>query len=144
MVIVNYIELRNSFEFVSSGSRGEQNAYICLDSGEIYWVSSIIKLDEEAPDDIETSERYIAVPHKNDLKLGQNMALAFIDQELPDDYNTAASFFRKKGAYRRFRELLQYQGALEKWYAFEANASDQALLGWCDEHGFQLTNAPLV
>ncbi|OIQ72444.1 hypothetical protein GALL_459300 [mine drainage metagenome] len=138
MVSINYAELRNAFEFVSLGSRGEQSAYICLDSGVIFWQSSTLELDENVPDDIETSDRYISVPHKNDLKLGQNMALSFIDQELPYDYNTVASFFRKKGAYRRFKELLQSQGVLEKWYAFEEQACDRALVDWCQENGLQL------
>lgn len=142
MITVNYTELRNAFEFVSSGSPSEQNAYICVDTGAIYWVSNVIELEEEVPDDLENAHRYISVPHKNDLKLGQNMALAFIDKELPNDYNTAASFFRKRGAYRRFKELLQAQGMLEKWYAFEANAADTALLGWCQEYNIQLIEAP--
>jgi hypothetical protein len=142
MITVNYTELRNAFEFVSSGSPSEQNAYICLDTGAVYWASNTIELEEDVPDDLETSDRYIAVPHKNELKLGQSMALSFIDQELPDDYNTVASNFRKRGAYRRFKELLQAQGALEKWYAFEASASDAALIDWCQESNIQLLNAP--
>ncbi len=144
MLTVNFAELRNAFEFVSSGSPDEQYAYICLDTGAIYWVSNTIELEEEVPDDLETSDRYIAVPHKNDLKLGQNMALSFIDQELPDDYNTVASYFRKRGAYRRFKDLLQARGVLEKWYAFEASASDAALLDWCQQSNIQLINAPSV
>ena len=144
MAPINYTELRNAFEFVSSGSPFEQMAYICTDTGAIYWVSSTIELEEEVPDDLETSDRYIAVPHKNNLKLGQSMALAFIDQTLPDDYNTIASYFRKRGAYRRFKELLQSQGLLEKWYAFEASASDAALLEWCQTNDIQLINAPSV
>src|SRR5205823_14908378 len=30
----------------------------------------------------------IAVPHKNDLGLGRRIALAFVDQELSDEYDT--------------------------------------------------------
>lgn len=144
MAAIEYSVLRNAFEFVSSGSPSEQSAYICKDSGVIYWVSSTLELEEEVPDDLEISGRYIAVPHKNELKLGQNMALTFIDQMLPDDYNTVASYFRKRGAYRRFKELLQSQGMLETWYAFEANASDAALLEWCQANSIQLINAPSV
>lgn len=142
MLTTNFAELRNAFEFVSSGPPDEQNAYICIDTGAIYWVSNTIELEEEVPDDVETSDRYIAVPHKNDLRLGQNMALSFVDQELPDDYNTAASFFRKRGAYRRFKDLLQARGVLEKWYAFEASASDAALLDWCHQNNIQLIDTP--
>jgi hypothetical protein len=81
---------------------------------------------------------YVEVPHKNELKLGQSLALTFIDQTLPDEYNFVASLFRKRGAYRRFKDMLQYQGLLEKWYEFEAQASDDALLAWCEENEIKL------
>ena len=135
---VDYTDLRNAFEFVSSGSKYQHNAYISLDTGSIYWTSNVLELEEEVPDDLSSSGRYILVPHKNEFKLGQNLALTFIDQELPYDYNFVASLFRKKGAYRRFKELLQSQGLLEKWFAFEASASDEALLNWCNENDIQL------
>jgi hypothetical protein len=134
---INLDELRNAFEFVSSGPSSEHSAYICIDTGIIYWTSNVIDLEEEIPEDVETSDRYIAVPHKNDLKLGQSLALSFIDQEIPHEYNFAASLFRKRGAYRRFKELLQTEGLLEKWFAFEANASDLALQDWCKENNIE-------
>lgn len=142
MTSVNYSELRNAFEFVSAGSTGEHSAYIQIDTGTIYWTSTTIDLEEIVPDDIENPDTYITVPHKNELKLGQSMALAFIDQALPDDYNTVASYFRRRGAYRRFKELLQSQGLLEKWYAFEEQASDAALLTWCEESNIQILHTP--
>jgi hypothetical protein len=135
---INLDELRNAFEFVSSGPSSEHSAYICIDTGIIYWTSNVIDLEEEIPDDVDTSDRYIAVPHKNDLQLGQNLALSFIDQEIPHEYNFAASLFRKRGAYRRFKELLQTEGLLEKWFAFETNASDLALQDWCKENNIEL------
>ncbi len=135
---INFSELRNAFEFVSSGPSSLHSAYICVDTGIIYWTSNVMDLEEQVPDDLETSDRYIQVPHKNDLKLGQSLALSFIDQEIPHDYNFAASLFRKRGAYRRFKELLQSEGLLEKWFAFEANASDMALQDWCKENHIKL------
>jgi hypothetical protein len=135
---INLDELRNAFEFVSSGPSSEHSAYICIDTGIIYWTSNVIDLEEEIPEDVETSDRYIPVPHKNDLKLGQSLALSFIDREIPHEYNFAASLFRKRGAYRRFKELLQTEGLLEKWFAFEANASDIALQNWCNENNIEL------
>ena len=141
MVIVHYAELRNAFEFVSSGSRKEHQAYINLETGSIYWLSNMIDLEEDVPDDIESSYLYIPVPHKNMLKLGQSLALEFIDLEIPDEYNTVASLFRKRGAYRLFRELLQSANLLEEWFAFERNASDAALIAWCEEQEIQLTHA---
>jgi len=135
---INFNELRNAFEFVSSGPSSQQNAYICMDTGVIYWTSTVVDLEENIPDDLESSDRYIPVPHKNDLKLGQGLALSFIREEIPHDYNFVASLFRKRGAYRRFKELLQSEGKLEKWLAFEANASNEALLDWCKENNIDL------
>jgi hypothetical protein len=135
---INLDELRNAFEFVSSGPSSQNFAYMCMDTGIIYWKSNVMDLEEEIPADLETSDRYIAVPHKNDLQLGQSLALSFIDQEIPHEYNFVASLFRKRGAYRRFKELLQSVGLLEKWFAFEANASDIALQNWCKENNIEL------
>jgi hypothetical protein len=135
---INLDELRNAFEFVSSGPSSQNFAYMCMDTGIIYWKSNVMDLEEEIPADLDTSDRYIAVPHKNDLQLGQSLALSFIDQEIPHEYNFVASLFRKRGAYRRFKELLQSVGLLEKWFAFEANASDIALQNWCNENNIEL------
>ncbi|PPD47778.1 MAG: hypothetical protein CTY14_03730 [Methylotenera sp.] len=138
MLSLDFSEIRNAFEFVSSGSRDENNAYVCKKTGVIYWTSTTLDLEEEVPKDLETSLDYVEVPHKNELKLGQSLALSFIDQTLPDEYNFVASLFRKRGAYRRFKDMLQYQGLLEKWYEFEAQASDDALLAWCEENEIKL------
>ena len=35
------------------------------------------------PADLETSDRYIAVPHKNELGLGRDLALSFIRSRDP-------------------------------------------------------------
>jgi hypothetical protein len=84
-VSVNAEELRTTFEFVSFGAPLEHSAYICVDTGKIYCHSVSAGLEEEdLPEDLETSDRYIAVPHKNDLGLGRRLALAFVDQELSD------------------------------------------------------------
>lgn len=138
MLSLDFSEIRNAFEFVSSGSRDENNAYLCKKTGVIYWTSTTLDLEEEVPKDLETSLDYVEVPHKNELKLGQSLALTFIDQTLPDEYNFVASLFRKRGAYRRFKDMLQYQGLLEKWYAFEEQASDDALLAWCEGNEIKL------
>ena len=90
MAAVKYDGLETAFAFVSSAPPTENAAYISLDTGTIYWTSEFNPLDEEVPDDLETSDRYIAVPHKNDLDLGRNLALRFVTQELPDQADQSA------------------------------------------------------
>ncbi len=60
------------------------------------------------------------------------MVEAFVEEALPDEWNRVAEMFRRKGAYGRFKPLLQDRGALERWYAFEAAATERALKDWCE------------
>jgi hypothetical protein len=137
-VSVNAAELRTAFEFVSTGAPFEHSAYICIDTGRIYLKSVSVDLEEEdLPEDLEFSDRYIPVPHKNDLDLGRRLALAFADLELPNDYYVIASFFRRRGAYGRFKELLHTRGMLQRWYEFENRTMEEALVAWCEESGIQ-------
>lgn len=141
MVAIKYADLLDAFDFVSFGAPFESRAFICADTGVIYCASDSLELDEEVPEDLETSDRYIAIPHKNDLNLGRDLALSFVDQALPDDYNTVVGFFRRKGAYSRFKQLLEPRGALDAWFAFEAHAVEAALRQWCEENDVQLSPA---
>jgi hypothetical protein len=134
MVDVQYDELLAAFEFVSSAAPTEHLAYLSVDTGEIHWISELNPLDEEVPGDLEESDRYISIPHKNDLDLGKQLALDFAASELPAEYARTEGFFRRRGAYRRFKELLAERGCLEKWYAFEAASTDRALSEWCTQH----------
>ena len=64
-VSVNAEELRTTFEFVSFGAPLEHSAYICVDTGKIYCHSVSAGLEEEdLPEDLETSDHYIAVPQE--------------------------------------------------------------------------------
>src|SRR5262245_20252524 len=113
----------------------EHRAYVSLDTGTIYWISELNPLDEEIPEDLDESDRYIAIPHKNDLDLGKRLVVDFAAEELPDEYPAIEGFFRHRGAYGRFKEVLAARGCLEKWYAFEAATTERALREWCLENG---------
>ena len=131
MAAVKYDDLSAAFDFVSFAAPMEHHAYLSIDTGTIYWISELNPLDEEVPEDLETSDRYIPIPHKNDLDLGSDLALRFAEAELPDRYNSVAQLFRHRGAYARFKELLASEGSLDKWYAFEAESTERALRDWC-------------
>jgi hypothetical protein len=138
MVSINFSELLDSFAFASAGFRGESKVYISIDTGAIFWVSEYIDRQADIPKNIETSDRYIAMPHKTELDLGQSLVMSFAAEKLSDDnYTTVAGFFRRKGAYSRFKDFLDERGLLEEWYAFEEEASELALREWCEENGIQ-------
>ena len=43
-----------------------------------------------------------------------------------------------KGPTRGFKDLLDSEGVLERWYKYEAEASERALRDWCAENDIQL------
>jgi hypothetical protein len=139
MVTINYDDLSLAFDFVSSGAPMEHRAYLSLDTGRIYWISELNPVEEEEiPDDLETSDRYLGIPHRNDLDLGLRLVLRFVERRLPRHYNRVADIFRHRGAYGRFKEVLAAEGCLDQWYAFEAEATEKALKVWCRENDIHL------
>lgn len=70
---VRFSQLLNASEFVSVDSPYEHAAYINPATGAIFYVSPDIVAEGEPPDDFETSDRYIAVPHKNDFNMGRDL-----------------------------------------------------------------------
>ncbi len=139
---LNQPTLQVATPVVSAGGEHLGIIVINADTGAIFCVSDALELEDEIPDDIETSDRYIALPHKNDLNLGRDLVLDFVDEELPKDYDTVAGFFRHKGAYARFKDLLETRDRIDRWYAFEAAATEHALRAWCLANGMALTDEP--
>jgi len=57
---------------------------------------------------------------------------------LPGRYTDVEAFFRRRGAYARFKELLGAEGCLEEWCAFEAESTERALREWCQANQINL------
>jgi Uncharacterised protein family (UPF0158) len=140
-ISVGYDDLLFVFEAVGSSAPGEIDAYICVNTGRTYLVSAMGDRDEDAPDDIETSDQYIRVPHKNDLDLGRELVFSFVAEYLPGEEENVRDVFRRKGAYGRFRDMLRSHGMTEKWHAFEESAGEKALREWAEENRIQFSDA---
>lgn len=141
MVTVSYSELAEAFDFANFGGGAEQAAYLSLDAGRFYCVSDLLELEEEVPGDLETSDRYLLLPAKRDLGLGRELALRFLEESYPALVPEVRQIFHHKGAYARYKGLLESHHALEAWYRFEADATKEALLQWCRENGIQVADA---
>lgn len=142
MVAIKFDDLSMAFDFVSSGAPYENNAYVSIDTGKFYWTSNVNDVvEEEIPDDLETSDRYLEIPHQTELGLGKYLALEFVEDKIPECYEQVKGDFRRKGAYARFKGLLERKGILELWYAFEAEAVERALRQWCVENGLEVVES---
>ena len=74
------------------------------------------------------------IHYMSELDLGAELALSFTAAELPDCHDRVADFFRRKGAYGRFKALLESKRVLERWYAYESDATEKVLRQWCAEN----------
>jgi hypothetical protein len=127
---VSLAELLDTLMFLGAGEGHE--AYLCLDTGQIHLAGDdLTGEDWPVPDDLETSDRYLPVPDKRELRLGRNLVLAFIDAEAPDDYDRVRDYFSRRGAYARFKDLLVHRDLLNRRYAYVHVAETEALRSWC-------------
>jgi len=140
---VSFEEILNAFEFVSAGNLGEHQAFLCIQSGKIYWHSDLSDLDEpddELPEDVEDDDKYLEIPDKRELDLGKPLALDFARQVLPGDFDEVRRMFRRRGAYASFKHLLTRRHVLEQWYDFEQKATERALREWCELNSIVLAD----
>ena len=134
---MKFHDIENAFMFVSMAPQFENSAILSKVTGEIYYVSSIGDSDE-LPDDVEDADKYTEIPHKNDLDLGKALVLEFVSEHLPGDFQEVTRIFNRKGAYGRFKQLLESKGLLEQWYAYEERKQETALREWCAANGIEV------
>ena len=140
---VSLNDLREAFEFVCAGGGGgggEHQAFLCKQSGKLYCHSELYDDLDILPDDIDDSEKFLPIPDKRELDLGKPLALDFARQFLPDDFDGVRQFFSGRGAYAKFKNLLDRRGMLDQWYAFEAEAEERALKLWCALNSIEVTD----
>ena len=129
---VDWSDLLHTFEYVSLGQPGEHEAVLCRETGKFLWHTELDDDLDEWPDDADDEEKYLSIPHKKELDLGTPLVFAFVEQCLPDELDEVRRMFKRKGAYTRFKDLLQRKKALDRWYDFEARATEAALREWCE------------
>lgn len=134
-VKIPFADIRDAFDFVSFGQPMEHEAYLCRDTGTIYYHSEVGDTEELLPHDIDDPEKYIAIPHKHDFDLGEALVCRFAEDQLPEALETVRAVFGRRGAYRRFKDLLESRALLQQWYHYEEKATDEALREWCEVHG---------
>jgi hypothetical protein len=141
---VKFNDLELAYSFVSDTYASEATAYICRKSGKIYWECEDLDEEFEVPEDAGDGSKYAVIPDKFELDLGNSLVFRFIEECLPDHYEKVSTFFRRKGAYGRFKDYLFDLGKLEDWYAYENSAVESALREWADEEGFLVEPIPVT
>jgi hypothetical protein len=139
-VPIKFADLLDAYEWVSAAPPGENSAYIGKITGTVHLASVNMDMEEleELPDDWDDAAAYFSAPHKNVLDLGVRLAHRFIDEVLPEKSDEVRGIFRKRGAYARFKDLLDRKDLLEAWYRYQAQATEEALREWALDNDLQL------
>jgi len=134
---ISFDDIENAFLFVSMDQQGMHNAYLNKETGQIFYTSEMGDSDE-LPEDFDDPEKYIAIPHKNDLELGKALVVEFASKYLPKEMDKVYSIFRSKGAYSRYKDFVQRKGLLDEWYKYENERQKAALKEWCMENNIEI------
>lgn len=134
---VKFQDIALAFDYVSAGPRLENQAFLDRSTGKLYYHSDYTDDIDNIPDDID-DPRFIGIPHKNDLNLGRVLVFDFVIKHLPEEIEYVESIFSRRGAYSRFKALLERKNMLDKWYEFENHHEEKALRAWCKDNGIDL------
>lgn len=125
-----------AFQFANSDPSNE--AYLDRHTGESLYISPYGDSDAD-PDDLQDDSRYVLVPDLRDYGLGSQLARRFAADKAPHLGDDVYDIFSRRGAYRRFKDLLNRHGQLDAWYEYEAEHERVAIVDWCEENDIRYT-----
>lgn len=128
-------DLLQALDWVSDLSSTDNMAFVCRESGRVFMTSEEdfgVELEPDLPLDIDDETKYAVVPTRQDLRLGKRLAVRFVQTSLPARLEETYTMFAARGAYARFKDMLESEQALEAWYAFEAEAVERSLREWAE------------
>lgn len=137
--MVTLSELQEALLFVSGDMGGDNEALLNRLTGEIHYRGSFVDDEDLIPADLDDAEKYISIPTAHDLDLGQRLVFRFVADAMPEAYDQVRQIFSRKGAYGRFKDMLNRAGKLEDWHRYEDEAGLSALREWCQENGIAVS-----
>jgi dissimilatory sulfite reductase (desulfoviridin) alpha/beta subunit len=134
-MVHSFENILHAFEFVSSAPADENQAILNCSTGEIVCKTGMLD-EEEFPEEVEASDNFVWIPHRDDLDLGRGLVFDFVELSMPREKKIVRRMFRfwRKNGFRNFLDFLGRAGKLDEWRAFEKQETRYALLDWCDDN----------
>ena len=131
---VNIKEIAEELQTLSD----EDCFYYNKETGELEYFN----YEHENPNDldieeVEDDEKFIRLPDKfdiNDYGILKDFMFAQEDREIRD---ALYDIIHSKGVFKKFRQVVERFGILEKWYEFYAKAYEDIVKEWCEENGLE-------
>jgi hypothetical protein len=131
--------LEDALLFVGGGGDFGNAAWVCRQTGTVLCHSDDTDDFDPLPDDIDDEAPCVPVLNQHELELGKPLALAFTRTQLPACYEQVCGIFAHRGAYARFKDLLQRHQSLDAWHEWETEQTRQALRV-CADNGITLAD----
>jgi hypothetical protein len=142
---IQYDDLEYAFQLVSAGHGlgFDTAAFLDRETGGWLLFDEGLEPDDDprTPDDLLGNPRYLAAPSKQALDLGTDLAFDFVRAHLPDAQDEVQAIFRRRGAWGRFKDLLDRRDRLDAWHRYEDARTRAALIEWAEGHGLVVVDA---
>ena len=127
-------EIVDALEMVDETSQAFYNA----DTGEIEWLGDFMD-GEEYDELVERIEfgNYISLPSKYDINEYSIMEDFIYSLPTGEVQSKLQRAIKGKGAFRRFKDVVNYLGIVKDWYSFRDGAYRSIAVQWCREHGLK-------
>ena len=132
-------DIDDALIFVNSSRLGENTAMLCRSTGQICYASEACDMDE-IPEEAYDSDDWIEIPDSKELGLGRELVFEFVASHLPSEADRVRAIFKRSGAYRRYKDLLEAKGIIQQWYDFEEEEKLKAIEEWCEENDIVLSS----
>lgn len=127
-------EVIEAIEFIS-GDPAEAEGYICIATGEVFTYWSQSDAPSALPGNVSDESLYLPLPTKQELRLGASLAIDFAAEHCPESLEEIHGYFRKPGAYRKFKAFLESVNLLEAWYQYQQESMAAAVKNWLQPSG---------
>ncbi|MGB2930640.1 MAG: UPF0158 family protein [Desulfobacterales bacterium] len=135
---ISFDDIENAYLFISMSDMSDNSAILNRETGEIYYISELGDSDE-LPDDVDDPDKYIDIPDKYALDLGKRLVFQFVEGNIPEEIARVEKYFRQRGAYSKYKSLLEQKGLLDQWHKFEDDKRKEALIEWCKDNGIEIS-----
>lgn len=130
--------LWDAYEEADFSSQYGSYACVNLGDGRIIVGPSSEVADAEEIEELEAQLQegsWIDLPNRQDLDLGVRLVFRFADEFLgPADNERVQRYFSRRGAFRKWKDLLAERGLLNRWYRYEYDEGVATFKDWLVEN----------
>ena len=130
--------LWDAYEQADFGSHYGSYASVNLGDGRIIVVPGAMIADTEEIEELEAQLQegsWLDLPNRQDLDLGVRLVFRFADEFLSaEDIERVQRYFSRRGAFRKWKDLLAERGLLKRWYRYEYDEGVAAFKQWLSEN----------